>query len=81
MTKKDAISNLFVEALYYQKKNQLKKAEKIYNKILLLDPSHYESLNNLGILYFSTNFEADIVSAHKIGIPARADSKSLLGIL
>ena len=76
MTKKDAISNLFVEALYYQKKNQLKKAEKIYNKILLLDPSHYESLNNLGILYFSTNNTEKSETFFKKSIEYNPNNKS-----
>ena len=55
MIKKEAISNLFTEALNFHKKNQLKEAEKIYSKILYLDSSHSDSLNNLGLIYFSIN--------------------------
>ena len=53
MTKKEAITKLFNEALDIHKKNQLKQAEIIYNKILLLDLSHSDTLNNLGLIYFS----------------------------
>ena len=47
------IEELFNLALQNQKKNNLVKAKKIYNKILNLHPKFIEAYNNLGLIYKS----------------------------
>ena len=42
---------LYQQALNYQQKNDLTRAENIYRKILGTDPKHVSALNNLGVIY------------------------------
>jgi len=42
---------LYQQALNYQQKNDLTRAENIYRKILDTDPKHVSALNNLGVIY------------------------------
>jgi Tfp pilus assembly protein PilF len=42
---------LFHEALAAQRKGDLKGAETLYRKVLLLAPGHVQALNNVGVLY------------------------------
>ena len=42
---------IFLLALESHKKNNLKKAEKLYGEILKNNPNHVDTYNNLGILY------------------------------
>jgi tetratricopeptide (TPR) repeat protein len=42
---------LFKEALLTQRRGDLKGAEDLYQKILILDPGHFRALNNLGVIY------------------------------
>ena len=44
------LDKTFVLAIQNHKKNNIKAAEDLYNKVLKMDPNHSNSLNNLGIL-------------------------------
>ena len=41
------------EALLAQRKGDLRQAEDLYQKVLMLDPSHVRALNNLGVVYMA----------------------------
>ena len=47
------VNVLYRQALLYQQKDDLTKAENIYKKILSIDPRHLSALNNLGVIYMS----------------------------
>ncbi len=51
MIKNIKYDELFQEALEFHKKDQIEKAEEIYLSILNANPSHSNSLNNLGLIY------------------------------
>ena len=53
MTKTENQNKLFKKALELHKKKQIKSAEKTYLEILKFNPSHSNSLNNLGLIYAS----------------------------
>ncbi|MBN2514491.1 MAG: tetratricopeptide repeat protein [Deltaproteobacteria bacterium] len=44
---------LYREALLYQQKDDLTKAQNTYRKILRIDPKNISALNNLGVIYMS----------------------------
>ena len=46
------IKEIFNQALQNHQNNNLDIAEKLYNKIIKIDPNHSDSLNNLGLLFF-----------------------------
>ena len=43
--------DLFQQALAAQRKGELKGAESLYRKVLLVAPDHVQALNNVGVLY------------------------------
>ena len=49
--KNSSIEETFTLAFQNHKKNNLKEAESLYNKILIIDPNHFKS-----IFYFSKIF-------------------------
>lgn len=51
----DDVESLYRQALSYQQKNKLTRAEKIYRKILNINSKHVLALNNLGVIYMSQN--------------------------
>jgi tetratricopeptide (TPR) repeat protein len=53
--KTDEVESLYQQALSYQQKNKLTRAEKIYREILNIDSKHVLALNNLGVIYMSQN--------------------------
>jgi len=44
---------LYQQALLYQQKDDLTKAQNTYRKILRINPKHISALNNLGVIYMS----------------------------
>jgi tetratricopeptide (TPR) repeat protein len=44
---------LYQQALRYQQKDDLTKAQNTYRKILRVDPKHLSAMNNLGVIYMS----------------------------
>ena len=56
------IDVLFKTALDLQKNGQLDEAERIYQKILALQPLHLDALNNIGVIYMSRNRNADALA-------------------
>jgi tetratricopeptide (TPR) repeat protein len=44
---------LYQQALRYQQKDNVTKAQNTYRKILRIDPKHVSALNNLGVIYMS----------------------------
>ncbi len=51
----DDVESLYQQALSYQQKNKLTRAEEIYRKILNINSKHVLALNNLGVIYMSQN--------------------------
>ena len=49
------IDEIFKLAIQNHQKNNLKEAENLYNEILKIDPDHIASLNNLGLIFHSSN--------------------------
>lgn len=64
---------LYQQALNYQQKNNLTRAENIYRKILGTDPKHVSALNNLGVIYMSRKQNGKAIQAFTKAINLKSD--------
>ena len=53
--KDNEIKNLFSSAIKYHKNNNFEKAKDFYNKVLMINANHFETLFLLGSLSAQTN--------------------------
>ena len=61
-TQRERIPELFKQALKYQEKNQLQKAEDLFQQILSIHPKHIDTLDCLGLLLGKTDRPAEASS-------------------
>jgi len=64
---------LYQQALNYQQKNDLTRAENIYRKILDTDPKHVSALNNLGVIYLSQKKNGKAIQTFTKAINLKSD--------
>ena len=67
------VKKLYQEALNYQRKNNLTRAEELYRKILNVDPEYIFALNNLGVIYMSQKRNEEAISIFKKAIDLKTD--------
>ena len=60
--KKDEIETLYMQAVSFFKENKIQQAKDIYKEILLQDPGHINSLNDMGVLFLQEGRYADAVN-------------------
>ena len=51
MNKNLTFNLIFTQAVENQRKNNLLEAKKLYNSLINIDPNHFNSLHNLGLIY------------------------------
>ena len=71
--KTDEVEALYQQALSYQQKNKLTRAEKIYRKILNIDSKHVLALNNLGVIYMSQSKDRKAIRVFSKAIRLKSD--------
>jgi tetratricopeptide (TPR) repeat protein len=64
---------LYQQALNYQQKNDLTRADNIYRKILDTDPNHVSALNNLGVIYMVRKQNGKAIQAFTKAINLKSD--------
>jgi tetratricopeptide (TPR) repeat protein len=63
------VTSLFAEALATHRAGRLAEAEKIYEKILAIQPDHFDSLHSLGFIYYQRGSHEEAI--HKIDLALR----------
>jgi tetratricopeptide (TPR) repeat protein len=72
------VTSWFTEGLAQHQAGRLADAEKIYNKILALQPDHFDSLHLLGVIFHQRGDYAEAV--HQIGLALKRDPNNIIAL-
>ena len=63
----------YKEALFAQRKGNLRGAKELYQKVLTLDPGHVKALNNLGVIYMGQKERGKAIAAFGRAVVLKKD--------
>ena len=66
-------ATLYEEALSAQRQKQIERAERLYKRVLSIDPGHVNALNNLGVLYMSQHRQGQAIPLFEKALSQKRD--------